>query len=145
MSTYVMPLPGGNYSPTNVRPTMDDLDGLINHINTNACVQEMLSIDVELGYGVYRDKFFDYYVCADFSYLTWAEVLNRPSLEVVSDHMWGQYEPTPEDIEKFHARVKELLGFQLTRVLGRTITKDNIEYRVRKKGKRAQVFKVFLK
>ena len=113
MSTYVMPLPGGSYSPKNVRPTLDDVDGLINHINSNASLWEMLSIDEELGYGVYRDKFLDYYIVADFSFLSWAEVLNRPSLEVVADHMWGKYEPTPEDIEKFHDRVKELLCFQL--------------------------------
>lgn len=135
--TIVVPLYPIEGAAASSRPTMDDAEGLIYWIDTHEPLQSLLGIAESIGYGVWRDVFDDYYVVARYD-LDWAEVLDRPFIDT-----WA-YEPSPDDWIHYHKRIKELLSVDLSNALGYLVYPHSISYRIRKKGKRCDLYKVFL-
>ena len=133
MTTYVLPLPGST-AIANHRYSLDNVDDLIDHIDSNEQVKQMLSIECSFGYGVYRDTFQDYYVVADIQW-SWEDVLGYSNIS--SDH-----KPSEQDWKALHQYTRERLANVLTGALGRTISPNSFVYRIRRNGPRAKVFKI---
>jgi hypothetical protein len=119
------------------RPSLDNADGLIHWIDTQQQVQELLNISESIGYGIWRDVFNDFYIVARYD-LNWAEVLNRPSLDVLT------HTPTPSDWRKYHQKIREYLAMDLSCTLRYKVRPSSLSYRIRKKGKDFNLYKVFL-
>ena len=133
MSTYVLMLPGST-ATADYRYSLDNVDDLIDHIDTNEQVREMLPIECSLGYGVYRDCFQDYYVVADIK-LTWQEVLGHTNIP-------PSYKPTESDWKALHQYTRQQLANVLAGALGRPVAANSFVYRIRRNGPKAKVFKV---
>ena len=133
MSTYVLPLPGSTVT-ADYRYSLDNLDHLIDHIESNEQVRQLLSIACCLGYGVYRDCFQDYYVVADVRW-TWEEVLGYSNISPT-------HKPSERDWKALHQYTRERLANVLTGALGRPIAANSFAYSIRRNGKRAKVYKV---
>ena len=133
MSTYVLPLPGSTVT-ADYRYSLDNVDDLIDHIDSNDQVRELLSIECSLGYGVYRDCFQDYYVVADIKW-TWEDVLGYTNISPT-------YKPTEGDWKALHQYMRHQLSIVLTGALGRHISPESFVYSIRRNGPRAKVYKV---
>lgn len=133
MSTYVLPLPGSTVTADH-RYSLDNVDDLIDHIDSNEQVKQMLSIECSLGYGVYRDCFQDFYVVADIQW-TWEEIIVYSNIS--SDH-----KPSEQDWKALHQYMRQQLSSMLSGALGRFVDPNSFVYRIRRNGPRAKVFKI---
>lgn len=122
---------------------MDSLEGLTNHINSYGPLWEMLEIDYEVCNGVWKTVMNDFYVAADYG-LTWGDVLNRPSIDVMDTWDWGNFKPTKEDWEVWHKAHRELLSMDLANAVSYLIPQERIRYSIRKKGPKAKLYKVVI-
>ena len=145
--TFVLPLPGRDGSIAPERPSrysLDNLDNLVDHINSNYQVQQSLEIEEELGYGVYQTVDLNYVVVADFQ-LSWGDVLNKPALD--SHLQWYSFDwsPTQQDWNKMHRAVAVRLASMITQASGRAIDSSRVRYSIRRKqSKGAKVYKIFI-
>lgn len=144
--TFVLPLPGrdGSISPASPSYSLDNLDNLIDHINSNYQVQQSLEIDEELGYGVYQTVDLNYVVVATLN-TSWGDLLNLPHLD---DHLkWStcSWKPSEEQWVLMRKHIARQLASIIQGATGAPIDASRVRYTIRRKqSKGAKVYRVYL-
>ena len=146
MSTYVLPLwdSSGSVSAPK-KPTLDDFETLVSYIDSNSLVQQSLEINDCLGHGIWSTVMNDWVVVADFSGITWGDVLNRPSIDAQLQFEWGKWRPTEDDWMTMRKHIATMLAGYISKACGYPIDASRLRYTVRRKtSKGAKVFKCYL-
>ena len=143
MSTFVLPLPGGDMSPPSSAFSLENTNDLISYINSSAAIREMLEIDFSVGHGVWKTYFDNYVVVAEIK-VTIGEALDKPWIDSAMKMDWGKYKPTEEEWDEYRLYFKRQLAMIIKSASGDNVDPNNITFRVRRKtSKGAKVFMVY--
>ena len=148
MSTFVLPLPGTDGSVSSAPKTysLDNLDNLVDYINSSEILQESLEVDYSVGYGVWETIDKNYIVAADYSDLSWGDVLGRQHLDhyLRWESFRATWKPTEDEWMAMRKAIAGRLAMDINKATGRPVDSSRIRYTIRRKqSSGAKIFKVF--
>ncbi len=142
--TFVLPLPGrdGSIAPEHPTYSLENLDNLIDHINTNYHVQQSLEIDEELGYGVYQTVDMNYVVVAILN-TSWGDLLNLPHLDQHLQWSTCTWKPTEAQWVLMRKHIARQLASIIQGATGARLDASRVRYTIRRKQSQSKVYRVF--